>query len=153
MTFADRKKPRALTPQRLSRKELLKNAFQGMEDKRCKIGKKELVTQSCPTLASSWSVAHQASLSMGFSRPEYWSGQPFHSPGDLPDPRIKPGSPALQTDSLPSEPPGKPSFRQEFVSPSYLRPELMSSALRVGNGQGGLASCSPWGRKESDMTE
>ena len=44
---------------------------------------------------------------MGFSRQEYWSGLPFHSPGDLPDPGIKPGSPALQADSLPSEPPEK----------------------------------------------
>jgi len=46
---------------------------------------------------------------MEFSRQEYWSGLPFPSPGDLPDPGIKPGSPALQADSLPSEPPGKPS--------------------------------------------
>jgi len=45
---------------------------------------------------------------MGFSRQEYRSGLPFPSSGDLPDPEIKPGSPALQTDSLPSEPPGKP---------------------------------------------
>ena len=43
-----------------------------------------------------------------FSRPESWSGLPFPSPGDLPDPGIKPGSPALQADSLPVEPPGKP---------------------------------------------
>ena len=46
---------------------------------------------------------------MGFSRQECWSGLPFPSPGDLPDPGIKPGSPALQADALPSEPPGKPS--------------------------------------------
>ena len=45
---------------------------------------------------------------MGFSRPEYWSGLPLPSPGDLPDPGIEPRSPALQADSLPSEPPGKP---------------------------------------------
>ena len=55
-----------------------------------------------------WTVAYQASLSMGFSRREYWSGLLFPSPGDLPDPGIKPRSPALQTDALPSEPPGKP---------------------------------------------
>ena len=42
---------------------------------------------------------------MGFSRQEYWSGLPFPSPGDLPDPGIEPGSPALETDALPSEPP------------------------------------------------
>ena len=56
-----------------------------------------------------WTVAHQAALSKGFSRQEYWSGLPFPSPQDLPDPRIEPGSHALQADSLPSEPPGKPT--------------------------------------------
>jgi len=45
---------------------------------------------------------------MEFSRPEYWSGWPFPSPGDLPNPGIKPRSPTLQVDSLPAEPPGKP---------------------------------------------
>ena len=54
-----------------------------------------------------WTVASQPPLSMEFSRQEYWSGLPFPSPGDLPDPGIEPGSPALQADSLPSEPPGK----------------------------------------------
>ena len=49
-----------------------------------------------------WTVAHQAPLSMEFSRQEYWSGLPFPFPGDLPDPGIEPGSPALQADSLPS---------------------------------------------------
>ena len=65
-----------------------------------------LVTKLCPTLATPWTVACQAPLSMGFSRQEYWSGLPFPSPGDLPDPGIKPGPPALQADALPSEPPG-----------------------------------------------
>ena len=55
-----------------------------------------------------WTVACQTSLSMGFSRQEYWSGLPFPSPGDLPDPGINPGSPALPAGSLPSEPPEKP---------------------------------------------
>ena len=55
-----------------------------------------------------WTVAHQAPLSMGFPRQEYWSGGPFPSPGDLPDPGIEPGSLASQVDPLPSEPPGKP---------------------------------------------
>ena len=58
--------------------------------------------------ATPWNVAYQASLSMVFSRQEYWSGLPFPSPGDLPDPGIKPGSPALEADALTSEPPGKP---------------------------------------------
>ena len=58
--------------------------------------------------ATPWTVAHQASPSMGFSRQEYWSGLPFPSPGDLPDPGIQPGSPALGADALTSEAPGKP---------------------------------------------
>ena len=58
--------------------------------------------------ATLWTVARQAPLSVGFSRQEYWTGLPFPSPGDLPNPEIEPGSPALQADSLPSEPPGKP---------------------------------------------
>ena len=57
--------------------------------------------------ATPWTVAHQASQSMGFSRQEYWSGLPFPSPGDLPDPGVEPRSPALRADTLPSEPPGK----------------------------------------------
>ena len=68
--------------------------------------------------ATPWAVAHQAPPSMGFSRQEYWSVLPFPSPGDLPDPGIEPGPPALQADSLLSEPPdqqrmnsGRPSLR------------------------------------------
>ena len=52
-------------------------------------------------------ITHQAPQSMEFSRQEYWSGLPFHSPGDLPNPGIEPRSPALQMDFLPSEPPEK----------------------------------------------
>ena len=59
----------------------------------------DLVTQSRLTLPPC--VAHQAPLSMGFSRQEYWSGLPFPSPGDLLDPGVEPGSPALQAGSLP----------------------------------------------------
>ena len=63
---------------------------------------------SCVRLfATPWTVAYQAPSSMGFSRQECWSGLPFPSPGDLPDPGIEPGSPALQADALLSEPPGK----------------------------------------------
>ena len=57
--------------------------------------------------ATLWIVAYQAPPSMGFSRQEYWSGLPFPSPGDLPNPGIEPGSPALKADTLISEPPGK----------------------------------------------
>ena len=60
--------------------------------------------------ATTWNVAYQTPPSMGFSRQEYWSGLPFPSPGDLPDPGIKPWSPALQVDVSPSEPPGKPEY-------------------------------------------
>ena len=58
--------------------------------------------------ATPWTVASQVSLSMGFPRQEYWSGLPFPSPGDHPNPGIKPGSPALQRDYLQSELPGNP---------------------------------------------
>ena len=66
-----------------------------------------LVTKLCPTLATPWIVALHTPLSMGFPRQEYWGGLPFPSPGHLPDPGIEPGSPALQVNSLPTEPPGK----------------------------------------------
>ena len=62
-----------------------------------------LVTKSCLTLATPWTVARQAPLSTGFSRQEYWTGLPFPSPWDLPDTGIEPWSPALQADSLPTE--------------------------------------------------
>ena len=55
-----------------------------------------------------WTVAHQAPLSMGFPRQEFWSGLPFPCLGDFPDPGIEPRSPALQAVSLLTEPPGKP---------------------------------------------
>ena len=61
-----------------------------------------------------WTVAHQVPLSVGFSRQEYWSGLPFPSPGDLSDPGIEPWSPALQADTLTSEPPGKLDKRQNL---------------------------------------
>ena len=69
----------------------------------------QFVRASCSVVSDSfatpWTAARQAPLSMGFSRQEDWSELPFPSPGDLPDPGIKPWSPALQVDSLPSEPP------------------------------------------------
>ena len=69
---------------------------------------------SCVQLFTTpWTVAHQAPLSMGSSRREYWSGLPCPPPGDLPDPGIKLSctiSPEFQADSLPTEPPGKPIY-------------------------------------------
>ena len=63
----------------------------------------DLVTELCPTLETSWTVACKASLSMGFYSQEYWGGLPFPSLEDLPDPGIEPRSPTLQADSLPIE--------------------------------------------------
>ena len=60
----------------------------------------DLVAQSGRLFVTPWIVDHQAPLSMKFSRQEYWSGVPFPSPEDLPDPGIEPGSPALQGYSL-----------------------------------------------------
>ena len=74
---------------------------------------------------------------MEFSRLEYWSGQPFPSPGDLPNPGIKPRSPALQADYLPSEPQGKPKntgVGKPIPSPAHLSNpgiELGSPALQA----------------------
>ena len=68
-----------------------------------KVEKKKVKSLSHVQLfATPWTLAYQAPLSMGFSRQEYWSGLPFPSPGDLPDPESEPGSPALQADALPS---------------------------------------------------
>ena len=67
-----------------------------------------------PLFVTPWTVAHHAPLSMGFSSQGYWNGLPFPSPGNLPNPSIKPGSPALQADSFPSELP--------FIPTSSLSP-------------------------------
>ena len=64
------------------------------------------VAQSCPALCDPIDCTSQAPPSMGFSRQDYWNGLPLSSPGDLPDAGIEPQSPALQADSLPSEPQG-----------------------------------------------
>ena len=77
-----------------------------------------LVTQLYLTLCNSTDcVAHEAPLCMEFSSHtgEYWSGYPFSSPGHLPDPGIESGSPALQADTPPSEPSGKPHFKMYFT--------------------------------------
>ena len=74
--------------------------------------------------ATPWNVAYQAPLSMGFSRQEYWSGLPFPSPGDLPNPGIEPRSPSLWADALTSEPPGKPLL--SIIWPSNSIPRSLS---------------------------
>ena len=76
------------------------------------------IAKSGSTLATSWTVARQATLSMGFPRQEYCNGLPFSSPRDLSNPGIELGSPELQADYLLTEPPGKP----RFLLPSYVKP-------------------------------
>ena len=74
---------------------------------------------------TTWTVACQAPPSMEFSRQEYWSGLPFPSPGNLPDPGIEPESPTLQADSLPSEPPGKQIQPFSWICEIRIKPEDM----------------------------
>ena len=79
--------------------------------------------------ATPWTVACQTPLSMGFSRQEYWSGLPFPSPGDLPDPGMEPGSPALQAGSLLSEPAGKPCLQFMHIYLKLPLPSLLILSL------------------------
>ena len=83
--------------------------------------------------ATPWTVAYQALPSMGFSRQEYWSGLPFPSPGDIPDPGIKSGSPTLRVDALTSEPPEKPTTYEFPVTQPVLDRDkiFMTSILCV----------------------
>ena len=69
-----------------------------------------LVAKLCPALGTSWTVAQKAPLTLGFSKQKYWSGLPFPSPRDLPNPGIKPLSPKLQGVLFTAEPPGKLQF-------------------------------------------
>ena len=85
-----------------------------------------LVTKSCPTLATPWTIARQAPPSMGFSRQEYWSWLPFPSP----NPGIDPRSPALQRDSLPTELQGKPLGTPE----SHQEPCPQTIAVKTHQG-------------------
>ena len=118
---------------------------------------------------------------MGFSRQEYWSGLPFPSPGNLPDPGIEPGSPSLQADALTSEPPGKPAEVHKegriniwkeinliffhlvlrcllgisFLLMNWRRKWQPTPVFLPGKSHGwrSLVGYSPWGHKESDTTE
>ena len=81
----------------------------------------------CPALSTAKTLAYLAPLSMGFPRQEYQSGLPFPSPGDLPNPGIEPGSPALQVDSLPSESPRRPMSNKEAVYHPYFTDETTES--------------------------
>ena len=107
--------------------------------------------------ATPWTIAYQSPLSMGFSRQGYWSGLPFPSPEDLPDPGIKPGSPKLQADALPSEPAGKPGPRTERRNQcEKYRGSRISRGFPGGTGgKGPICQCRrhkkfgfcPWVRK------
>ena len=74
-----------------------------------------------------WTVAYEAPPSMEFSRQEYWRGLPFPSPGDVPDPGLEPGSPTLQADALPSEPPGSLESESHSVISDSLQPHGLYS--------------------------
>ena len=91
----------------------------GIDTERKKRKKVKLLSR-VQLFGTPWTVAHQAPLSMGFSKQRYWSGLPFPSPGNLPNPRNEPGSPALPVDSLLSEPPGKPNWYRCFQNVSHL---------------------------------
>ena len=119
--------------------------------------------------ATPWTVAHQAPLSMEFYRQEHWSGLPFPSPEDLPDPGIKPGSPELLADSLPSEPPGKSKLKLKNNCRRHKRHSFDPWVRKLpwrrkwqptpvflpgeSHGQRSLVGYSPWGCTESDITE
>ena len=81
--------------------------------------------------ATPWTVVYKAPLSMEFTRQEYWSGLSFPSPGDLPDPRIEPRSPALCADALPSEPPGKPIYADDPTLMAESEEQLKSLLMKV----------------------
>ena len=97
-----------------------------------------------------WTVAYQASPSMGFSMQEYQNGLPFPAPGDLPDPGIKPRSPALQEDTLPSEPPGSPGFRR---SPEIENDNLLQYSCLESPMDRGVGWATVHGVAESNVTE
>ena len=94
--------------------------------------KSERKSLSCIRLfVTPWTVAYQGPPSMGFSRQECWSGLPFPSPGDFSDPGIKPQSPALQADALPSEPPVKIMVHYRILNIVLCTRTLLSILYKV----------------------
>ena len=94
-----------------------------------KLRKKVKSLSRVQLFATPWNVAHQGPPSIGFSRQKYWIGLPFPIPGDLSDLGIQPGSPALQADALPSEPPGK--LRQKLRQKLYVTYQAFAPASLV----------------------
>ena len=96
-----------------------------------------------------WTIALQAPLSMGFFRQEYWSGLPFPSPGDLPDARIEPRSPALQAEALTSEPPGQTTAIPYLGFPAGVSGKDLTCQCRTHKRQGfdPWVGNFPWRRK------
>ena len=99
--------------------------------------------------ATPWTVAYQAPQSMDFSRQEYWSGLPSPSPGDLPNAGIEPWSPALQADTLPSEPPGKYCLSKKIFK-SHLRTIVFYCLMTLGlpggsDGKESTCNAGDWG--------
>ena len=97
--------------------------------------------------ATPWTVAYQAPPSIGFSRQEYWSGLPFPSPGDLPDPGIEPRSPTFQADALTSEPPGKFQVKGSEIVVQSSRWSHWDQ--EIGSGEPRKLSCSGRGIQKS----
>ena len=93
-------------------------------------GDSGLVTKLSLTLATPWTVAHPAPLSLAFPRREYWSGLSCPSPGDLPDPGIEPTSPALAGRCLTAEPPEKPRSLASEVSSNFESVQVTFSGVR-----------------------
>ena len=96
-----------------------------------KVKIKVLVTSHVQLFVTPWTIAHQAPLSMEFSRQEYWSGLPCPSPRDLPDSGTKPGSLTLQADSLPSDPPRKFSMGEIALSKKKKRQRTLCTMLHM----------------------
>ena len=104
----------------------------------------DLVSELCPTLATAWTIAHHAPLSMGFSKQKYQSGFPVPSPGDLPDPEIEPTSPALQADSLPLSHQGSPVSLLFSVNVITSLSFPRCTAIRLTNENCVCLQCTTW---------
>ena len=114
-----------------------------LKDVACPWEEAVFIAQSCPTLCDPMDCSPPGSSPMGFSKQEYRSGLLFPSPGHLPDSGIEHGSPAFQADTLTSEPPGKPCFREvHTVSVLYCAHYCMKCSLGISNSLEKISSLS-----------